>query len=180
MPHQSTNGLILLNYVWVEIVVRMDRPYVIPGNNSPPSGYTAGRPLMPPNPAQPTLYHSLPWTTTTSSFSSGVGPRPSLAVQAGCDTGHHGPTPLALSSQELPIHPGFNNASMAHSMLPSPLSPPNSRKPKAPTLRLDDWNPVKSRIIELHIDGNEPLPKVKAKIEQEFHFIATYVFVFLL
>jgi len=49
---------------------------------------------------------------------------------------------------------------------PSPL--PRSRKRKAPTLREEDWAPVKRRVIQLHIDENIPLPEVKKQIENEF------------
>ena len=56
--------------------------------------------------------------------------------------------------------------------------PPRRRKRKAPTLRSEDWEPVKRRIIELHITQNLPLPKVKQIIETEFKssgFSATLV-----
>lgn len=49
---------------------------------------------------------------------------------------------------------------------PGPL--PRSRKRKAPTLRDEDWAPVKRRVIQLHIDKNIPLPEVKKQIEKEF------------
>lgn len=39
------------------------------------------------------------------------------------------------------------NARNVQSMAP----PPNPRKRKAPTLRQEDWEPVKARIVELHI-----------------------------
>ncbi|KAH8592587.1 hypothetical protein B0O99DRAFT_464286, partial [Bisporella sp. PMI_857] len=48
---------------------------------------------------------------------------------------------------------------------------PNSRKRKAPTLRADDWEPVKARVIELYIDRERPLPEVKEVVEQEFNSI---------
>ena len=55
--------------------------------------------------------------------------------------------------------------SVAHLAAP----PPKKRKRKAPTLRSDDWEPVKSRIIiELHITQNLPLPDVKQIVETEF------------
>jgi len=54
--------------------------------------------------------------------------------------------------------------SVAHLAAP----PPKKRKRKAPTLRSDDWEPVKSRIIELHIKQNLPLPDVKQIVETEF------------
>ena len=49
--------------------------------------------------------------------------------------------------------------------------PRNPRKRKAPTLRDDDWEPVKARIIELHVTQNRPLSEVKETLEQEFRSI---------
>ncbi|PVH70226.1 hypothetical protein DL98DRAFT_388852, partial [Cadophora sp. DSE1049] len=45
---------------------------------------------------------------------------------------------------------------------------PRSRKRKAQTLRDEDWEPVKRRVIELHITQNIPLPEVKIRVEEEF------------
>jgi hypothetical protein len=61
----------------------------------------------------------------------------------------------------------FNNAEVI-SVAPVAAPPPKKRKRKAPTLRSDDWEPVKSRIIELHITQNLPLPDVKRIVETEF------------
>jgi hypothetical protein len=57
----------------------------------------------------------------------------------------------------------------------SMLPPSGRRKPKAPTLRAQDWEPYKARIVELYIDQKLPLREVKDKIEQEFGFKAEYV-----
>jgi hypothetical protein len=60
-----------------------------------------------------------------------------------------------------------------------PMAPPaTSRKRKAPTLRDEDWEPVRARVIELHITQNLPLPEVKMVVEEEFKsfgFTATLV-----
>jgi hypothetical protein len=69
---------------------------------------------------------------------------------------------VARSHQLLPS----NNTSAANVQTMAP--PPNRRKRKAPTLRSNDWQPVKARVIELHIAQKEPLPKVKRIIEEEF------------
>lgn len=45
------------------------------------------------------------------------------------------------------------------------------RKRKAPTLRREDWEPVKARIIELFGSQSLPLREVKDMIEQEFEMI---------
>lgn len=47
----------------------------------------------------------------------------------------------------------------------------NSRKRKAPTLREADWEPVKTRVIELHIQEGLSLPEVKNIIEEEYELI---------
>ncbi|KAJ2904894.1 hypothetical protein MKZ38_006935 [Zalerion maritima] len=49
---------------------------------------------------------------------------------------------------------------------PSQASKP--RKPKAPTLRMKDWEPIKSRVIQLHKTLNLTLPQVHAQITKEF------------
>jgi len=54
--------------------------------------------------------------------------------------------------------------------------PANTRKRKAPTLRAEDWEPHKARIIELHIHNAKPLPEVKDIMEKETGFKAEYVF----
>lgn len=53
--------------------------------------------------------------------------------------------------------------------------PSKKRKRKAPTLRTDDFEPYKARILELHIEQNLPLPSVKVMIERESWFRAEYV-----
>lgn len=53
--------------------------------------------------------------------------------------------------------------------------PAKPRKRKAPTLRADDWEPYKARIIELHIEQDTPLRKVKEMMERETGFTAECV-----
>jgi len=73
------------------------------------------------------------------------------------------PATAALQLDQLPIAEETNIVPL------QPMAPPpKPRKPKAPTLRLDKWEPVKARIIELHISQNLPLPKVKEIVEEEF------------
>ncbi|KAF2736992.1 hypothetical protein EJ04DRAFT_395129, partial [Polyplosphaeria fusca] len=56
---------------------------------------------------------------------------------------------------------------------PSPMGPPaRPRKRKALTLRADDWEPYKERILDLHIVQKLSLPKVKQMIEDEYGFKA--------
>jgi hypothetical protein len=69
---------------------------------------------------------------------------------------------ITQSPQMLP--PNSTNATNVQTMAP----PPNPRKRKAPTLLLHDWEPVKARLIELHIVKKIPLPKVKKILEEEF------------
>lgn len=73
------------------------------------------------------------------------------------------PTATVIQSHQLPVPDGTNDVHV------QPMAPPpNPRKRKAPTLRLDEWEPVKARVIELHITQNLPLPEVKKMVEEEF------------
>lgn len=56
------------------------------------------------------------------------------------------------------------------------MGPPDRpRKRKAATLRADDWEPYKKRILDLHIEQKMPLRKVKELIEEKYGFKAEYV-----
>jgi hypothetical protein len=56
------------------------------------------------------------------------------------------------------------------------MGPPDRpRKRKAATLRADDWEPYKKRILDLHIERKKPLPEVRQTIEKEYGFKAEYV-----
>lgn len=50
--------------------------------------------------------------------------------------------------------------------------PKNKRKPKAPTLRENDWEPHKARIRTLHIEQKLPLREIQKKMENDFGFSA--------
>jgi hypothetical protein len=88
--------------------------------------------------------------------------------------------PFSFNPPQAPPHNRPQNVqSFKHpaSTLQAPIgSPTKSRKRKAPTLRADDWEPYKDRIIELHHEGGLPLREVKDTIEREFGFIAEYVY----
>ncbi|EWY90059.1 hypothetical protein FOYG_07685 [Fusarium oxysporum NRRL 32931] len=62
----------------------------------------------------------------------------------------------------------------AAQITPTPITGPprKSRKKKAPTLRDEDWEPFKDRILELYETHKLPLEKVKTMIEDEFGFTA--------
>ncbi|KAL9567793.1 hypothetical protein ACKAV7_008096 [Fusarium commune] len=62
----------------------------------------------------------------------------------------------------------------AAQIMPTPATGPprRSRKKKAPTLRDEDWEPFKDRILELYEMHKLPLEKVKTMIEEEFCFTA--------
>jgi hypothetical protein len=53
--------------------------------------------------------------------------------------------------------------------------PDRPRKRKAATLRADDWEPYKKRILDLHIEQKRPLPEVRQTIKKEYGFEAGYV-----
>ncbi|KAF4947303.1 hypothetical protein FGADI_10512 [Fusarium gaditjirri] len=55
---------------------------------------------------------------------------------------------------------------------PSTDPPRKSRKKKAPTLREEDWEPFKDRILDLYETQKLPLERVKTMIEEEFGFTA--------
>jgi hypothetical protein len=61
----------------------------------------------------------------------------------------------------------------SHALPTDPLCRP--RKRKAATLRADDWEPYKDRILELHIEQKRPLPEVRQTLEKEYGFEAEYV-----
>ncbi|SCO78170.1 uncharacterized protein FRV6_02383 [Fusarium oxysporum] len=77
---------------------------------------------------------------------------------------------------------GHQNASAIDNMdglgaaqiTPTPTTGPprKNRKKKAPTLRDEDWEPFKDRILELYETHKLPLEKVKTMIEEEFGFTA--------
>ncbi|KAG7427486.1 Nephrocystin-3 [Fusarium oxysporum f. sp. raphani] len=62
----------------------------------------------------------------------------------------------------------------AAQITPTPTTGPprKNRKKKAPTLRDEDWEPFKDRILELYETHKLPLEKVKTMIEEEFGFTA--------
>ncbi|KAF5571876.1 kinesin light chain 2 [Fusarium pseudoanthophilum] len=62
----------------------------------------------------------------------------------------------------------------ATQLTPAPtMGPPQkSRKRKAPTLRDEDWEPFRDRILELYETQKLPLEKVKSMMEEEFGFTA--------
>lgn len=53
--------------------------------------------------------------------------------------------------------------------------PAKTRKKKAPTLRVEDWEPYKARVLELHVAQDRPLIEVKAIMDQS-GFKAEYAF----
>jgi hypothetical protein len=58
----------------------------------------------------------------------------------------------------------------------SSMGPPaRLRKRKAATLRADDWEPYKKRILDLHIKQKRSLSEVREIIEEEYGFKAEYV-----
>jgi hypothetical protein len=93
-----------------------------------------------------------------------------------------GPTqygPHSLNASPLPhdIQPqSFQSFSDTRATNTPPMGPPTgTRKRKAATLHASDWEPYKTRIIELHIKQDLPLKEVKDKIKKEFGFTAEYV-----
>jgi hypothetical protein len=68
------------------------------------------------------------------------------------------------------------SASAASTGPASSMRPPDRpRKRKAATLRAEDWEPYKKRILDLHIEQKVPLLKVRELIVEEYGFKAEYV-----
>lgn len=145
--------------------------FPLPGSEFLPQG-KAGWPQPPPNhsPWLPLPSHNQPlytpnlvvqaYSNTTTHYDHGSAAyqmRPSLDTNA-----EH----AVAQSQQLPLSSGTSDADVQ----PMP-PPPNSRKRKARTLRDDDWEPVKARVIELHITQKLSLPDVKKMVEEEFKSI---------
>lgn len=91
-------------------------------------------------------------------------------------SGHSHTSPVSNPPPPLD-HPnqaqGLQLPSDAQDIAALPIPPPTkTRKRKAPTLTADAWNPYKDRIVELHIEQNLPLSKVKETMEKEFGFTA--------
>ncbi|OCL06080.1 hypothetical protein AOQ84DRAFT_441071 [Glonium stellatum] len=88
------------------------------------------------------------------------------------------PAPYTFDPRSAPyINPQQNDppsSDAQRTAAPSMGPPARPRKRKAPTLRADEWEPYKARVIELHIERDPPLPlpKVKDAIEAEFGFVA--------
>jgi hypothetical protein len=118
---------------------------------------------------------------------------PSTANQSGVNLEHtsyqndspynqRSPWPYTIpsgSAAETHQQPSANSVSVSDANMQSMAPPtrkqiaPSKRKRNAATLRRDDWEPVKARVIELHITQKMPLPEVKKIIEDEFGFTAT-------
>jgi hypothetical protein len=146
-------------------------------------------PLLPPATPLPTYEHSAVERSSSAASYSQWLPLPShdqgsylpgLVVQAHGDTTAHYSNRLAAGQTSLSLDPNVNNMVAQSQQLPifdgtadvQPMAPPpNTRKRKAPTLRVDDWEPVKSRVIELHITQKLPLPEAKKMVEEEFKSI---------
>lgn len=59
------------------------------------------------------------------------------------------------------------------------MGPPRrTRKKKAMTLRAEDWELYKERIVDLHITNNMPLPKVMQFMKENHSFAPRYVVAF--
>ncbi|KIM95304.1 hypothetical protein OIDMADRAFT_71929, partial [Oidiodendron maius Zn] len=100
---------------------------------------------------------------------------PAQSVDGQITTSQSSTSHLLNSSLALHLHPHHNAESFRDiQATPAiPMGPPTkTRKRKAPTLRADNWEPYKVRIVELHITQGLPLREVKKKIEEESGFIA--------
>ncbi len=78
----------------------------------------------------------------------------------------------------LPISEPYSGPSSGYAQYsinppPAPMGPPiQPRKRKAPTLRAEDWEPYKTRILQLQKE-RLTIPQLIEKIKAEYGFIAT-------
>ncbi|KAF9770240.1 hypothetical protein IL306_012241 [Fusarium sp. DS 682] len=142
------------------------------------------------------------WFTTPNNFSSGFDHFDDIDQQFSDTAlplgfGASAPHGQALNGQFIPdqnysfpsLDPSFesfiqvpqdvtpigNMNDLATAQIPAATSmdpPPKTRKKKARTLRDEDWEPYKDRILELYDTHKLPLEKVKVMIEEEFGFVA--------
>jgi hypothetical protein len=153
----------------------MDYPW--PGSNLLPQDQIGGAPLLFSNLEHPAIENNsttdfTQWLPIPTTFNHGESATVSASQQGGLASGQR-PLPPRLYTtaavaqlHELAVYSGTNNDNVQ-----SMASPPKLRKRKAPTLRRDDWEPVKARVIELHITQKRPLPEVKEIVEGEFKAI---------
>jgi hypothetical protein len=153
--------------------------YPVPGSQFPPTNDPNWCQLASQNRGHLIAERVLPdgWTTL-SSHGQGAYHSDPVAQLYGNNLVLHGSelteNQMAVSFSQYPklgtIHPHqlpiYNRASSEYLQPIAPL--PKSRKRKAPTLRLSDWEPVKARVIELYGALNLELPDVKKNIEEEF------------
>ena len=99
--------------------------------------------------------------STTSLNSSGISTHQSFLLA------NYTPTPIVESFQQQAPTDNIDNINVRARALP----PSRPRTRKAPTLRREDWEPVKARVIELHIAQNLSLPETKKFIDVEFKAI---------
>jgi hypothetical protein len=144
--------------------------------------------LAPVNFPQPRSLHATDdFPTTQQAYGAyDVDGTLSFALQAQFSSEHYGITqahPLHMLSLSPALHNDKqHNAEPVGDFQPvftapaSPMGPPaQPRKRKAPTLRADDWEPHKHRVLELHLTQELPLPEVRKRMEDDYGFIAKYV-----
>lgn len=123
--------------------------------------------------------HQVPGTHYTPSFDIPAPHEQALSGQFIIDQSHsYAPPDPAYDSFIQGLQDGSSVDNMdglgAAQTTPIPTTGPTrkSRKKKAPTLRHEDFEPFKDRILELYETQKLPLQKVKSIIEEEFGFTA--------
>jgi|SRR5579871_3427786 len=158
--------------------------YLRPGSEFLPQDYSTWPMPQPPYLEHPAIERSSTSYSQWSPLPSHNQPRylSSTVVQAYGNTTALYSNGLTAGQTSLSLNPNANNMAAQSQQLPisdstsntdvQPMAPPpNPRKRKAPTLCVDDWEPVKARVIELHITNKLPLPEVKEIVEEEFKSI---------
>ena len=92
---------------------------------------------------------------------------------------HPAPSYSPSQTMQMDIHTTMGKDHGAESTPNTTMGPPTkTRKRKAPTLHVEEWEPLKSQILDLHITQKLPLHEVKKRIEAKFQFTAEYVTLF--
>lgn len=151
--------------------------YPWPGSNLLPQDQRGQAPFLFPNLEHPSIENNstlgfaqwLPIPTTSHQVGYHLVP---VSQQRGLAGGQRALSPhLYTTDTVAQLHELVADNSTHDDNVQTMAPPPNPRKRKAPTLRRDDWEPLKARIIELHITQKRPLSEVKKMVEEEFKVI---------
>jgi hypothetical protein len=114
-----------------------------------------------------TSLHSLQTFQDSVNYGSRISSTQSLGLRPGFQPHFYDPYPSRAAIDTLS---DIQSTSSGQEALPTKL-----RKKKAPTLRRQDWEPVRARILELHDKEKKTVAQLRSIIDAEFGFKAEYV-----